>query len=659
MLPETHPLIESATKPLADNAEQRLAAVALLEETFDEEHPDVPIVKERFKKIDEKKQPGYWRWLVYSLAAVMVAVLVVAGFPKVMSFELLRSAFDPLGFPRPANTVSLEREDLSSKEKLLLGDLNKTPFERAEELWESEPGRPDFYAEYVGEFIREFGRLPEDYLSTSEEIDPENSFFLYLAVGFAASENIEREMRTREDREKGKRTEYTVLDADGLSEAYGLIRKARSKPRFRTYAPEMIAARIPLLKRDEFLQSLLAPPYLTHTVGIIQLRHLGDLVSAEMNRLADEGDDDELRELIKDNEHFLRVWTESPTSGLVEYLILRVCASSTSDAARAATKRLGLEAQFPQFEDRFKNFEAIYERKYTRDYPFLEAFERRGGTYAATVFPMLARQATDPVPIDEDELMPGRLVDHEFVSQLCVLTVSVLLSISWFAVLLFRFRSPFHVRKLSGRLSRLFTPVDWIWILLLGVAFPFVLILVVNRFTIFGGRGYSLHFLTYVLPVAHYLLMGLLFVYAPVLVIRWRMKSRFAVFALNSRFYVLGWVSVGVSLAFLPVFYYFAVIKRPQDEVRVLLTTFLLLPLALSIVISMGRALFGKGDRRLTRAMAANALLPAYALGIILLVSLYPWFHASERHWFQQDGLMRPDPDYPAWTPFEYRVSSS
>ncbi len=41
----------------------------------------------------------------------------------------------------------------------------------------------------------------------------------------------------------------------------------------------------------------------------------------------------------------------------------------------------------------------------------------------------------------------------------------------------------------------------------------------------------------------------------------------------------------------------------------------------------------------------------------MLLASLYPVLVASERHWIAEDKLMTLNPDFPAMTPYEYKMT--
>ncbi|MGJ8632903.1 MAG: hypothetical protein ACSHX7_03215 [Luteolibacter sp.] len=660
MLPETHPLIEAAVKPLADNAEQRLAAIALLEETFDENHPDVAETLERFHEVDEKSKPRLWELVVIGLAALAILFLGLMVIPKIQAFWFLRSAMNPLAMMDFEPPFPTPKDNLSEEQELLLGKPGQSRLQALEDLISFAPDRPDFYAEYVALSFSNQDELPIGYFETVERIDPENAFFYYLAAGVKGRGTVRKEGRSKRGSKVVKEQTYEIIDREGLNESLALLRKSRGLPRFDNYTSSMIAARIPLLKQDDVVQGMTATSNLVGgPLSIIRLRFLADMIAAEADCLVEEKDVAGLQELIHDSEHFIRVWSESPVGTLVDELVLLVCTNAITQSLSNAAVSLGIESQFSSLQENARRIEALNEEKRNRDQPvFADSMKLKGGTMAALSHPMVARQVRDTVPITEESLRPGRLSDHEVMSQVCAVVGSLVLLVGSGCLFLFRFRAPFYVRKTASRMVCLLTKADWMWVMSLGTAFPFLLILLANRFTPLGGRDYSLVYFTLILPGAHYLFLTISLLYAPVLVLRWRLKIRLRVFGLMGRNFKLGWLALALASSFIPAFYYFAVVTRDLSEVRLAILAALLLSLAVVVAISGGRAVFGKRDRRLTRSIVGSSLLPSFGLSIILLALLYPWFSASEKHWFRQDTLTRLDENYPGVSPYEYKVSA-
>ncbi len=193
------------------------------------------------------------------------------------------------------------------------------------------------------------------------------------------------------------------------------------------------------------------------------------------------------------------------------------------------------------------------------------------------------------------------------------------------------------------------------WILGCGVLLPFLYIILINRFTPLGGREHRLGYYGLLFPFSHYLLLFLCTHFAPTLLIRWRLRKRAAPFAFAKRKSVVGWLVLTFVLACVPGLYFFATRFANETVIQILF----LVPsglLGLTVFIGSARALFGKRHARVTRAATAEALIPAYSLGILVLALLYPLVNASERQWFAKDTFTKLDPEYPAMTPHEYKT---
>jgi hypothetical protein len=69
------------------------------------------------------------------------------------------------------------------------------------------------------------------------------------------------------------------------------------------------------------------------------------------------------------------------------------------------------------------------------------------------------------------------------------------------------------------------------------------------------------------------------------------------------------------------------------------------------------RAVFSRGDRLSDRATNARLLIPAYALAMLVAISTVPFFRMSEQTWFARESLIKPDPQLPSWSRYEYQIA--
>lgn len=655
MLPETHPLIEAATKPLADNAEQRLAANAMLEETFDATHPGIPQALTRLQQIDSRKHPGIWKWVLPVLAGISLIAVGFVLIPKVRSILILYSYFHSSLIDAPEETL---RSDLTAEQNLLLGDPKKTPLQQSQDLMESDTNRPDFYADFVAQYLSHFNMLPPDYFDTVARIDPDNAFFLYLAAAVSGKGSVETIKRTPLQRKNNELMQFTILDETRLLEAMVLFHKARKLPRFETYGIPLLSERIRLLKQDDIYELAPALGYVAGQTSIcIRLSDLSNMISAQSARLAKNKDAAAFETLLADNEHFLKTWATSSSGFFVDELVFWVAVAGTTAATYDAASQLGLENEVARLEERKAAVDERIEWKH-RKIPNdpKDIFPIKGGMLPNYIIaPMTGRQIRNPIPILEKDLTPGRLMDHDIASQFFLALVLITLILAFEAVSLFRFRSPSPGRKIARRMEQLLDKTDWLWILAVGIIFPFIYVILINRFTPLGGREYNLEYFGSLLPYMHYGLMALCILFAPVLLIRWRLGKRMEPFSPALRKSRIAWVVLFFSLSYVPCVYILAKFTGGdmQQPLIFQLPPFLL---GVTIIITAARALFGKRERRIARAATAGALIPAYSLAIILLAALYPLLNASEGHWFAKDTLMKLDPKNPGMTAYEYKI---
>jgi len=657
VLPPTHPLIEAVVEPLSDNVEQKLAAIAMLGETFDTEHPAIPETLDRFEKVDSQNHHAFWKWILPALAGISIVAMGIVLTPQIRAIVTLNSYLgsSTMFTPPPVS----RRADLTPEQNLLLGDPRKSSIEQKEDLIQSDPSRPDFYADYLYHYLIEFKKLPDDYFETIARIDPDNAFFLYVGAAVIGKDSVEKIPRTEDQKNNNESIKYTILDETRLANAMALFRKARELPKFNNYVSSLLASRIPLLKQRNMAEKVASIGYVAgHPSIAIRLRELGDMISARAAALSNDKDTEALHGVLRDNEHFLKVWSDSPVGSLVDELVLNVVAASTTTATYDAAIHLDLVREAELLAARKRQFdERILWRK-KKNHPDDSAdISIYGGMLHNLALPMVSRQVKKPMSISKEDLKPGRLIDHEIASRIFASLAFIILILASFTVFLFRFRASPLYRKISARIELLLTKTDWAWILCIGVILPFLYVILINRFTPLGGREYGIKGLGLIFPFIHYLLLLLSILSTPVLIIRWRLRTKTEAFSFSHRESAVGWIILLIGLILVPCAYPLAMsIGADYDDFRLLLVIPFLWKIA--ILVTCCRALFGKPELRITRAAAARSLIPAYALGILLFASLFPIFDASERHWNSHDRLMTLDPKYPGMTPYEYKVGA-
>jgi hypothetical protein len=194
-------------------------------------------------------------------------------------------------------------------------------------------------------------------------------------------------------------------------------------------------------------------------------------------------------------------------------------------------------------------------------------------------------------------------------------------------------------------------------IFVLGVIFPLLFILALQYLTPLGGREWaSNHFLN-LFPGVHLIAILLLILLTPAVFIRWRLSRRIAPLGIPCRpgkFSILALLGIiGLSITAYPIVLEFGT------------GTFVLKALAAApafwlVVVFWNaiRAIIRKATERISLAATSMALLPSYAVAVILISLLLPVFKASEEHWLSKDRLHNLDPELSDFGSYEFRLAA-
>ncbi len=648
MLPETHPLIEAVTKPLADNAEQRLAANALLGESFDPEDPELSGNLARLERADGKRFPRLWRVCLHICAAVAILLLAI---PLVK----LRQAAQEIGVLSEIGGGSHAKlpETLTPSQRLLVGDPALPRLRQKELLHLSDPNRADFYTEYAGTHASDFEKLPDGYLETTARIDPDNAFHRYNAAARNGGDSIAKvkPAKPRPTRYSGgKRIRelpdeavWKINDEAKFNEALELIAKAASLPRYDTYETSLMVARLPLFPQDRMIPRIRAIAFAAgQTTQVISLRKAADLLSAKAYFLSLEGDKEGFLKLHAVTEAYLGHLARAPETHLVGELVYAGKAAVTANAFHFGAERLGLTELAGEMQRRRKAFIDDANMRDRREDPMSDHFDTQASSLAGlTTSPMIGRQVADPPRFDPESFTPGRLSEYDLFSSVLLALGVVKLALAALAVFILRALLPHPMKVISKRFDLLLRPVDWAWVAG-AVIVPITFTLLITRYTPLGGRNFSIHHNEMLFPAAHHLLVILLLLTIPPLAIRWRLGNRLGAFGMAGAF--RPFLLIPPVIGFIALLFAHPVIQRFshwQDEL-------IMVPLAMiagawgsSILIGFLSIHFGKRELRIARAAALSALPTALSFSIILLAALVPIYRESAERWIARDELTR------------------
>ena len=665
MLPETHPLIAAATKPLADNAEQQLAANAMLEENFDPESPAILTTLTRLEESGEKRRPANWKIVLWLVTLTCLSLAIYSHTPEIrLAVSMYNwSLFEP---PELAPLPS----GLSEHERLLLGNPELEPVEQKRLLHLHAPDNPAYFAEYAGAYASENESLPPGYFETVARIAPENSYFLYFAAAETGKRSYEK-VRTSLTSSKPRiidgvklgpafrEQEYTITDQAAFYEAMALIRQAAKLPDFQTYTGTMMAEQSDILPSGtlaEFMHSLFCS--YSPVGSFISLRCVADLMDARAEELSKAGGKEEFLDLARQREAFMSALADNGDVTLVGELIYTVIGSATAVGFHASAERLGLAEQAETYRLQKDAFQAMKDSRSIRAKTDPEPFPAEHSSNLAGSSLLMLHQQTSPAPpINKTDLKPLRMAEHEAATRLWMTSAALILLLACLPVYLFRFVFPRIIRIPAKKFTVLLRPIDWVWVVLPGIVFPLIIHLTISRLTPLGGREYGINHFLYLFPGIHLLAIAMNLLLAPALLLRWRLSKRLSPFGTGAKGgRISGLVLLAIliwSLAALPV-----LVRFGQGERILIGLCFVPMLWVTNVFLNAVHCILGKAQKRLIRATASAALPTAYAIGIIVLCATLPVFIASEKHWVAKDTLYHINPNAENLGAYEFRVAA-
>ena len=651
--------LDAATAPLGDNAELQIMARRELEEGL-AAGKEAELAEAR-AALEGAKPRRRWRIALYA-ATALVSVMSLGLLGRMAaSLDVIRMILDPFSGEIPDSAKSEARlgKNLSAQERLLLfGDSTKaSPAERFKALWDSDPENPAYFAEYSLHFIQEHESLPPDFLETAGKLAPDNAWFTLMAASVTAKDAFKRVKQSRTQVEQGVPSDYQILDAKRLDEALRLLEKAAGQSRLQSYRSKLIAERIALLpRRSDFVSQL---PGVVHLAGFpldsVYFHRSADAADAIAWQAADRGDAEAFRRIAATWETSLRSMIEAESPDTIHGLIARRMLQVTAD-------RYG-RTGMPGIEELNEQWLPIAERMRTekeeRDLRNWDGdLKLKSGILSGLSLPLMTKQLQSPIPLTDADLKPGRMVDHELFSRVAAAALCLVFGLMLLAAALYRQRANVLVKRLSRRLEDLLRPADWAWILGGGVGLPMLFYLVIYRLTPLGARDWSIAASAFNVPAGQAAAMGLLMIVLPVLIARWRLGKRGAVLGWHKGRAWMGWTAVACGALSLPVFG-LSFASGKGSEVVMMVASALLGILALAWLLLGLRAVFSKRPALLRRATLSRVLVPAYALGMLLMAASMPLYHAAEKRWLARDRLMEITPDAPALSRYEWQVAQA
>ena len=621
----------------------------------------VQAAESQLARFDQSRIRRYWRWalnitvLGVFLTLVAAAILYEASLRSYLGLVTntgnLSSAL--LASDTSAPTVGTK---LSHSDRLLLsGDSTQTfPSLKWKALWDSAPDRPEFFIEYALAYIGEHQNLPPDFLQTGERLDPGNGWFPSIAAGVLAEQATDSIPRTDAAKKAKVPVKYRLVDAEKLHQAMVYLEKAAAMPRFDSHRRSILEARVRLLpRRSDTIDQI---PALVHMVSAanasLPLRPLPGILHVEAERIANAGDNAAFEKLLHTWKAFGEKFAASEDLTMVDSLLkLGVLRGGYRALAEAAEKLHSEEA--PKLRRIGEQLD--FYRPDLMD-PRRDRIRDRAGLFAGFLLPSVATAFPNAPEIRDEDLKPGRMADHEFLSKILAGSLAISMLTLAGLVALYRFRGGVLRRGLSKRLIEVLNPVDWIWILGVGTLAPFLALELVSRLPLLGTREWSPYVSSCYPTAGLFFVSTWLMILLPVLIARWRLEKRAGFIDFRWKRTRIGWgIAVALivalplaGLSLLPDFRSMPMISTPRSLI--------VFGVQIWALIAAGRVLFSRPQHLLKRLTLSRAILPAYLLGALLAILGALASHRLEKLWMSRETLTEITPERPSLSRYEYET---
>lgn len=646
--------LDAATRPFSDNAELQAHVRHELEERLDPATADDPRWDEVAGTLERNHR---WQGAGKLLATLALIATLACIFVLGARLAWIRT----LANASPWGTVPARQTPVShlspEQRMILLGDESQQKESaRLEALCRRYPDNPRYYAAYAIAYASDPGELPPDFLETARRIDPDNGWFLVHAATRLAKDVAESARQTEAEKKARTPKKWTVRDQPRLEQAMDLMRQGLRLPRFESYQEERAREQIELLApAKDYPSSLARNMFMASQISEIGgIRKISSAVSARAQQLAGQGDREAFLELLSDYHTLFRHRLRTSTN-LVDVLGAQALLSGSLPDFQDAARRLNLNEEAERLQrvqawiDEDKGFRLKTDKRPA------DSLKNRSGMVAGLSLPVLLGQVRDFPPIDPGLSAPGRLAERGLFDQLVNVCLAVLLLPAILVCLLYPLHHGVLIRSMASRVLRTLASRDWFWILGLGCVAPILFTLLLDQFTPLGGRDWSLGYTGFIVPGIQLGSRLALLLLTPLVVIRWRLRKRTAGLdlALPSLHPGLGLLLAG-ALSF-PVSGMLYALN--PSSVWFLAGGACLALSAVWWLVGMSRALFGRRFRAPGRDAVAGALVPAYAVSVLLLLAMIPVYRVQERFWIVRDTLTTVIPSKPSATAFEYDVT--
>jgi hypothetical protein len=443
--------------------------------------------------------------VVVNAAAIVAAVVLCIGLVvrqvdrAAVVGDLVALSGEGTGFGGVLNYQKAEarivaRWGLSDRDRVIVfGDRSRaTRTDQQKALWDLDPTNRVFYAHYLRyrmmEVRNDLTPLEED-VRLGEQLDPDNAYYNYCLAGALAEKAGKW---TTDTSGPTNRQAFVVLDTNLLDRAMAEFRRGAGKPRFTSYAADLLALRRSLLPPSEDMGDALIKIGMTAGVVLPHIAPYRSLARASKEygaRLLAEGRPADAAKVLTLPAHLAEGMMRDSWC-LIEVLVAGAIAGIARDQAAPVLEAAGLADEAAALRERADAVAAPVTswKNRIKKNGMNEKWRGKASVLVGMLLPALG----DEVVVTDAELAPSRTVEQLLMEQSAVALLILLL----LAFLLIMGVMALWWRKAEGTSAAPFLLLpDWrqaVRIMGLTIAIPIAAYIVYTRFSGLAGRDVAL-----------------------------------------------------------------------------------------------------------------------------------------------------------------------
>lgn len=587
-------------------------------------------------------------WTLLNSAIILITLVIVGYFAWNLNQE--RKVLGAFGLSVGGgfnDEWKAAFDNHSAEERLLLfGDESATSESKQwEALWNSDPQNPAYYGKYASAYSSEHNHFPSDFIEKGDQLDQGNSWYRLMLAGQLAEKALVRKKTRGRSRGKSSPPQWVVKNAKDHSDALQLMYEGASMPKYDTHKKTMLEKRVPLLPvGDGVLKQIIPSAYLANDLVLeTQLLYLARLISVEAQRCAKENDIEGLKKLIIAWESIEKKCSHECVY-LIEILIAYGWLNNTVPNLKKAAETCGMEKEAQRFTLLEKRLEQEKKERDKRKINASEAFAK-SGVFVSTSG--MGGYVNDSSKIN---FKASRMADYAFARKILFSAgahIFLVLSLILFGYCSIKRRL---IKKLSCKLRDLFSLRDWLYVILLGIALPFLIYWIFIKLTPWHGSHYTINLGEFFQPWLQIACLGLMLITSSSLTMEWRLsKIEKSLGSWTSLWLWGGLLASVVALLLIGIDY------TPNARIRnELMPAFTLLSLSAIFIFAYVLTNFLKQKLKLKDVILSRVMIPVFVLISFVMAAHAIVFQIEERYWIKKDTIFKPNIEQLSFNQLEY-----